>query len=428
MIFHSRNDGYNVIFIEPGSDATGDKSFYQASSTGTGVVESDATVFNTGTRSIRLESASGVGGSCSLQFYFATNGNTKIYNGARLSFYVRFANYPIQDNGPALRISGLFVILGGSSHYALGIDHLGRLRLGWYSALFSPLDYSQIGPYGSTLLVDTWYRISLCYNWINSDIDKVRVYVDGNLDIAVQNTGAPSGATYARVIYGWNSVNVGNGKIFYIDDVYFDDNDTCHDPGDIRVTSKKPSSNNVNNFPIAIGNNPSNRWENVNEIPLNVLNGWLENVGTSTVDENYGIESSSSGDVDISGYSGVYPNSLPSAGVSTKWSGGLYLYECGVNIAVNNSEMKIVDSKPWAFLSTSVGTVNSINQVYLYSNGSTRYLNDGGAGRPYSALAGGNLNTVSKLFFPYFDTGNVFKPFRFYSRSNVEPFIFSSRD
>ena len=409
MIFHSRNSGYDVLFIESGSDATQDTSFYQNSSNGDGSVTSDSTTSKTGPRSMKFDSGTG-SSAASLRLYVPTFDTCSTRG--RLSFYIRFTNFPIDDSQD--RPNGIFLSFFNSVHYALSIDDGGVLSLSYYSGI-TPYQYSRLVK-GSTLSTGVWYRFCIAWRFTADSFDDVRVYLNGSLDMSANRTPLTGVGTITAFSFGWPSDFVGSSKVFNLDDIYLDNNDSLTDPGDIRVTNKRPASNNVNNFPVAVGNNPASRWTNVNEQPISTTNGWLENVGAATVNENYGIEAANTGDVDVSGYSGIYPNALPSSGVSTKWSGGLYLYDCGVHLALNNDTTKIVDYKPWAYLATSVGIVNSLNQVYFYSNGSAIALNSTGNNQPSSSNAGGALNTSPKIFFQYFDTGGVIKPFRFYSR------------
>ena len=430
MRFHSRNSGYDVVFMEGGSDATRDVRFFQAATNGSGTLSSDTTISKTGPCSIKCTT------SFSSDFaYLNVNlpdpnivGQIPIPGpGFRTSFYIYIRGYNLGS-----RIWGIGT---GDQDYILVYDSSGVLKLQLFDGDFLTGRHSQIGQDGPVLSINTWHRISYTHRVYGRKANDFRVYVDGALYISVknhtgfpvptgQNTPFPSRVT--DVSYGIYAAS--SQPTINFDDIYIDNSDMLSDPGDIRVTNKEPNSNNVNNFPVAIGNNPSNRWENVNEQPITTLNGWLENVGTSTVDENYGIEAANIGDVDISGYSGSYPGTVPAAGVSTKWSGGLNLYDCGVHIAVNNDNNSIVASQPWAYLATSTGTVNSINQVYLYSNGSALPLNHSGGNQPRSP-DGNILNeTKARIFIPFFNTGSVLTPMRFHSVTDNQPMIFYSRD
>lgn len=435
MIFHSRESGYQVVFSEGGSDATHDLSFYRANTGGSGAtIISDSANFMTGSRSIKttIDSASDF---AYLIVEFPDGPSALPGPGMRTSFYVRFSAYPSAAAGISAQF---FEPAEGGQDTKLTIDNFGVLRLVLYDGI-APFFVSQIGSDGPTLLLDTWYRISYTRRVFGRLANDFRVYVDGVLAIDVKNhTGfpVPSGSSTGflsairRVSFGFFTFYGGSLSSINFDDIYIDNSDSLEDPGDIRVINKKPNSNSTNNFPVAIGSNPASRWVNVDEQPISTANGWLQNSGSVLTQENYGIESESSGDFDLTGYSGVYPVS-PATGVDTRWSGGLYLYDCGVYFTINSDDLTIVDQKPWAYISTSFGTVNSLNRVGIYSNGSSISLNGiqitGDASNPYNSQ-GQTLNTTPGVFFRYFDTANVLKPMRFHSISNAKPFIFNSRN
>jgi len=378
MIFHSRTDqGYQVVFMEGGTDATRDLKFYLLNSGGTTTITSDASVSKTGPCSIKLTSNQVSSDEFASVLVKLPDGPYAIPGpGFRTSFYIRFSAYPAASLDIFARI---FAIQTGDQDVIITVDNSGVLRLLLVDGVF-PNYHSQVGGNGPTLSTNTWYRICYTQRVYGEYANEYRVYVDGSLAISVSNFGGkfPNGGspTYLpnphTLYYGFTITWLVSPMSMYLDDIYVDNSDMLSDTGDIRIIHKRPNSNRTNNFPVAVGNNPANRYENVNEQPLSISNGWLDNVGTTTgLEESYGIEAANAGDVDISTATGVYPSALPSVGVRTNSSGGLYLYECGVHIAVNSNNNSIVASKSWAYLATSIGSVNSENVVYLLHNGST---------------------------------------------------------
>lgn len=421
MRFYSRDDGYQIVFLESGSDATGDTSFYEINLNGDGAtVASTTTQSKTGPRSLKFDVDSTTDVAYAEVNFPDANAVNEICipgPGMRVSFYVRFSGFPaVEANSGAL-----FFGTGPSAQPSgLSVDNSGVLRL----LLGDNSLKENLSGNGPTLSTDTWYRICYAHNIIGPGLNDFRVYVDGVLGMSVKNWYRKNfefNGRFIGMVLGYlNFAAFASPLTMFMDDIYVDTNPNLLDTGDIRVTNKRPASNNVNNFAVAIGANPSDRWENVDEVPLSTTNGWLDNVDQATINENYGIQVSSSGDVDISSYTGSYPSALPAAGVSTAWSGGLYLYECGVHVAINSNNGTIVASKPWAYLASSSpnvngGIVEGDNKVYLYLNGSAVSLNHSGANRPRSP-DGQTMSTTPHIFFQFFDTGNVLKPFRFYSR------------
>ena len=431
VIFHSRDDGYNIIYMEPGSDATWDTRFYQASSgssINSGSVTSDSSNSMTGPRSIKIETGSAFGtnfASAKAALIFSN-----MYAFGRVSFYVNFRDYPAVDPSEAStgRISGNFFQLGESSYFCIGINHLGQLRFGYYSGI-SPVFYNQVGPYGATLSLNTWYRICLTYDLVGFNVNSIRVYVDGVQTIAIDNDPRVYfNGLMISLSFSYSASNYGRDRAINIDDVYADDNHTLEDTGDIRVTNKRAASNYINNFPTAIGNNPSNRYENVNEQPINTANGWQENSGSPVdVDETYGIEASFSGDVDLSGYGGIYPSNLPTVGLRTNLTNGVNLYDCGMLIAFSTDLGKILDTRSWYYMSTVAGTGN-VNLIKPWCNGDLlRFNNVFTTGTNPSSPSNADMGTTPRIFYRTFDQFQVDKSFIFHSAPNAAPFIFYDR-
>ncbi len=148
----------------------------------------------------------------------------------------------------------------------------------------------------ATLAPATWTRVDLSFTITSSAVNEFRLYISGNLEASISNHAAQV-TSIADVIFNTRSV-YGTNFLVYFDEIYIDDGTDLADLGNIGVTAKRPAANNVNTWNTNIGANPANRWTNVNERPLSVVNGWSDNAVTPQR-ENYTLETPDVGDVDI---------------------------------------------------------------------------------------------------------------------------------
>jgi hypothetical protein len=234
-------------------------------------VTSDSTQSKTGPRSLKCDS-----GAANDQAYIAKD-SILADAGRRISAYVRF------DAAPSSNATIISLI--GPSSVNLQLNTLRKLVL--------------LGTTGSaTLSTNTWYRIAFSYTITNTTTNEFRVFVNGTQDISVSNATL-GGTGVVNLGLGWVSAP-GASKVIWVDDVYVDDSTALTDPGDLRVTAKRPNAENTNSFDTAIGAaRGSTDYNNVNERPVSLTNGWRHAASTAA-SENYGIESASQGDVDIS--------------------------------------------------------------------------------------------------------------------------------
>lgn len=267
----------SIVFIEPGTDATGDFAFYTSTS---GTVASDATVSRTGPRSIKLST-----GSPAVQA--RAQADTVLADaGRRISFWYRqSATTPAQANMLSIQDgSGLSVCV-------FNLLTNGTLRIAPSGATAAD---------GTTVFaVNTWHRISIAYTITNTTTFKFVLWIDGILQ-ATATAGTLTRTGSARLLL-IASVSSGVNFDAWYDDIYVDNGSDYTDPDDVRVTRKAPAANNVNNYDTAVGNNPANRWENVNEVPISIANGWQQ-LAIADTQENYGLQGAATGDVDISAY------------------------------------------------------------------------------------------------------------------------------
>lgn len=267
-----------VTFLESGTDATQDFSFYTSTA---GLVTSDTAQQNTGPRAIKCDSGAGDGVS-------VRKSGVVSNAGTRISFYIRLTDLPTGT----CSIMAVSDPVASVAPYRVRVTSAGVLQLWTESA--------QLGSNGSTLSAGVWYRISFAYIITSTTVNEARVFLDGNLDISVSN-GVLDSTDAVLAMWGRLTSGVGNNHIAHIDDVYVDDSSALTDPGNIRVTAKLPATENTNNFDTALGNaRGATDYNNVNERPLSETNGW-RHAATSDVQENYGLQSASVGDFDLTG-------------------------------------------------------------------------------------------------------------------------------
>lgn len=265
-----------IVYLESGTDATGDFAFFSSTS---GTVASDNTVSKTGPRSIKLSTVAGPTTAFAL-----TPAATAANSGTRVTFWFRF------DALPAANSQFFYVLTNGSSVvFSIVLTPGGLLRIG-------PIGVSAVN--GTTVMaINTWYRISFAYTITNATTYQIDGYVNGVREITIVNSGTMTTTATDRCRVNIQST-WGTGANCWFDDICIDNGSDYTDPGDIRVTAKRPAANSTNNFDTNIGANPANRWTNVNEVALSTTNGW-QHAATTDVQENYTLETKAAGDVNI---------------------------------------------------------------------------------------------------------------------------------
>ena len=268
----------NITFLESGTDATGDFAFFTSTS---GTVATDATVYKTGTRSIKCSTGSPAATALAARTGVCSDAGT------RISVWVRLDTIPASTGGffHISDASGNSVIIGFS------VLSSGKIRMSAIGAVNKDST--------ATVSANTWFRLSCAYTITNSTTYRADFFIDGVLQGSA-TTGTLS-LTGTGSIKPRTSTDFGANANAWFDNIYVDDGADYSDPGDIRVTAKRPAANNTNNFDTAIGANPANRWTNVNEVPLSTTNGWRHNA-TTDVQENYTLETAAVGDVNIAAY------------------------------------------------------------------------------------------------------------------------------
>lgn len=251
----------DTIFMEAGTDATQGFEFYE-----TNTCTSESSVVNTGPRSINCTHA---GGPNPVQNF--KKGAVLADAGRRISFYFRLSALP--SSGAVIAIAAI----GDSSDqelFSLNVNSSGVL-------LFRDRSNNQEGSDGSTISIDTWFRACISYTITSSTVNELRLFLDGTSDISVTDASLDraSGVNlFIGILDGTSSTSI----TMYVDDIYVDDSSALTDTGNVKVTAKLPNANNTNNFDANVGNNPANRYENVNERALSETNGWQDATAAST--------------------------------------------------------------------------------------------------------------------------------------------------
>ncbi len=142
----------------------------------------------------------------------------------------------------------------------------------------------------------TQYRVSLCYTITNATTFEARMYLNGVLEASMSNTGTLTNTGTDRLLLQSGSV-AGVNFLVYADELYVDDGTDLADPGAIGVTAKQAAAGWINQFDTAVGS-VTNRWDAVNERPVSTTLGWSQ-ASTAQVEESYGLQSPSQGDVDL---------------------------------------------------------------------------------------------------------------------------------
>ncbi len=278
-------------FLEPGTDATQDFSFYTSTPvTGTGAVTSDSSIFHTGTRSIKCNSGASNGSAIAITPSVLSD------SGSRISFWFRFNQAPSTGNES-------FALLYKSDSTTI----VATIQL-TTAARLTVAPTGGTASNGTTVLsVNTWYRLCISYFITNTTTYRIKLFLNNVLE-ANASAGTLTNTGTDRVGFRVGNGN-GNNNFRWFDNIYVDDGASSGsqtDPGDIRVTAKRPLTNGVaNDFTTQIGSGGSGYGSGhapqVNEQPLSQTNGWSMIGAGSAVTEEYNIEGVSVGDVDLTG-------------------------------------------------------------------------------------------------------------------------------
>jgi len=275
----------NIIFMSDCGDSTGDFSEFSGTTSSNASVQTS--ISKTGTAAV-LTAYPNSSASAFFQAGSLVGTHPLANAGTRISVYVRFSALP------AAQIT--LLQLGSGTNKVL-LSTAGNLVL---SVSLTPITATG----GTTLLANTWYRITFSYTVTSSSVNEFRVFLDNasSPECSLSNAAAvDTSADNANLVLGSSSNVTANTNVYY-DNIYIDNGTTLDNPSTngLFVTRKAPAASGTNNaFDTAIGS-ATNRWDYVSELPISTGKGWKQ-AGSSQVIEAYGIQSASQGDVDITG-------------------------------------------------------------------------------------------------------------------------------
>ena len=341
-----------TLFIET-PDATQDLKFW--SSTGGTIAYDSTTPTKSGPASWKMGDAGASTFSQMRALVTSLNG--------RMQGYLRINDLPTADGS---NMMGLYFGGGGSSIFVIKLNTSGLIIL-------SDNAGNQFGSDGPTLSTGIWYRITLVWNIVNTTSYNVKVFVDGVQGISASDSPTLRSASPAEIVYAYTTP--GANKFANWQHAYCDDSSALNDPDDIRVTAKRPNANGTTtDFTTQIGvggsGYGSGHSPQVNEQPLSTTNGWSMIGAGSAVTEEYNIENSSTGDIDISSVT------------LTDYLGWLY-----ASALVSETGSIIVNS------SSSNISLTSANTMFTKIAGSTTY--PAGTGADIGIITSADLTTVS---------------------------------
>lgn len=348
-----------TTFLEPGGDAT----FNVATSANGGLWNTI-----TGAPAIATDFVNG-NHIKSIQFRgsitdrVTTFDGTLSDSGSRISFYVYFTVLPAA--------TASFVQLfnsGGTATVVIRITPAGVVQL-WNTTT------AQIGTDGATLSAGVWYRISLAYTIASTSVNRFELFVNGAPSISVTN------ATITTIVTSrWGPASQASSvHDMRASDFYTDNSSSLTDPGNIWVTAKRPNANgSVNGFTTQIGAGGSGYGSGhspqVNERALSTTNGWSMIGAGSAVTEEYSIENTATGDIDISKASIIDYMGWVYAKAALSETASIIVAGASSNISLTSTNTmftKIAGSTTYPAGNTDIGvtTATTVTTVSLYECG-----------------------------------------------------------
>jgi hypothetical protein len=157
----------------------------------------------------------------------------------------------------------------------------------------------------------------------------------------------------------------GANFVAYFSDIYVDNSTALTDPGDIRVTAKRPNANGTTNgWLVQIGSGGSGygtgHSPQVNERALSTTNGWSTALLSTT--EEYSIENAATGDADLTGAAIVDFTGWVYAKASTAVTAQMILAGSNSNVSLtttNTMFTKAAGSTTYPAGSTDIGMISS---------------------------------------------------------------------
>lgn len=288
------------IFIDSGGDQTGGLDAWAITA---GLVSIDTTTFHTGPAAIKLDTGSPAAVSVVQRADAWGSGSNHV---RRVSYWWRTpAAFPAADDNMFFFIS-LTPVVGPGLTYRPS----GKMKI--FGVVGGVVTYSADSL--STLTPSTWYRITFSAG-LNGSTEtwEARIYINGVLECLMNSSVGDlteSQPAFARWRIGALS---GDNYVSYIDDIYIDDGDgqsTLDDPGDVRVTNKRPMRNGTlvdftgtgtTTTGIGTGTAPY-----VSQYPLD-LTGYVEVITVGVVKTHeFDVERPEAGYVDLSTPGTIY--------------------------------------------------------------------------------------------------------------------------
>lgn len=272
------------VWFEPGSNHTGDLSFWTSTS---GTVASATDQSLVGPRAIKLSTGNPA------TIAFVQKDGILSDAGRRITIPIYLDTLPGANNGTMLEARN------GSGNVVLNlaIQTNGQLRA----------SAPGITGVNSTngLTAGAWHRIAFSYVVTNSTTFEIKVYLDDVLEITITNSGTLTNTGSANLRLAAPAL-FGVTRNLWIGCVYVDDGTDRADPGDIRCAAKRPNANGgTNTFGVTTSTTNSGYGTGnsiyVNERPLATTGQRRINNNTATGDENFAIENVSTGDVNLTG-------------------------------------------------------------------------------------------------------------------------------
>lgn len=274
----------NVVFLFDGTDSTQDLALLSAADT-LGTVVSATDQVRTGPRSLKMTYAGSVA-QASFRGVLADAGR-------RCSFALRLSQ--VTTTPWALR----FRNTSDQNVCVISVN----------SSVFTLAPTGATSVVGSvTLSANAWYRVVVAFTITNTTTFKFVVMIYDSADTLLETLTATAGTLTRTGADRFNmtvpSIST-NPTSMWFDDLFIDDGADYLDPGNIRVTNKRPAANGTTNgFTTQIGSGGSGYGSGhapqVNEQPLSTTNGWSMVGAGAAVTEEYTIESAAAGDLDIS--------------------------------------------------------------------------------------------------------------------------------
>jgi hypothetical protein len=288
----------DIVFLEAGTAASRGLEFF----TGSVVTGSDGiSSVSSGTGSVRnndralqinFVSAPGVPGS------YVYKDITGVDAAGRQTLYFHFNNTPA--TGQVLPVLRWLAADLATEVMSVCVDENNKLVL---------VTGGTVRKTGTTTVTNNvWKRVSLAWSITSSTNFTINAWVGNdpsptpNLEWTATNADFTlSGTTPTRLIIGHGITTITSNTTRTYSDVYVDNGNTLDDPGDINLTPKLPAADSSINWNTSIGADPGsgNRYQSVDDRAWSTATG-RQQAASTQASEEFTLQASSAGDVDIS--------------------------------------------------------------------------------------------------------------------------------